>query len=130
MSAAAAALPVGHDRAAALFRAYDVLGRGLLDRATMVAALAELSVVAGLDEGSLNAVLAQDPATSRDHRYSLHEFLAMYERVGLHVAKVGAGTATTRTHMHAHARMHTHTCTGTCAHTMDMPGVVCLRVQL
>lgn len=56
VSAASAALPVGHDRAAALFRAYDVLGRGVLDRPSMVAALAELGVAAGLGEDALNQV--------------------------------------------------------------------------
>ncbi len=76
------------DKAAALFRAYDLMGRGWLSRTQMIAALSELSVVHGLGEKGLNQVLGQDPATSRDARYSLQDFLAMYERIGLYQVRL------------------------------------------
>ncbi|KAL6750779.1 hypothetical protein V8C86DRAFT_778764 [Haematococcus lacustris] len=83
--------PVGGlqpERAAALFRAYDLLGRGWLDRGQMVGALSEMGVAHGLGERGLNQVLNMDPQASREARYSLHDFLSMYERIGLWQHKV------------------------------------------
>ncbi len=84
------------ERAAQLFRAYDLLGRGWLTRTQMVAALSELSVVHGLGEKGLNEVLNQDPATSREARYTLQDFLSMYERIGLFQVRAGPHSATLR----------------------------------
>jgi hypothetical protein len=69
-------------------RAYDLLGRGYLTRSQMAAALSELGVMHGLGEKGLNQVLGQDPATSREARYNIQDFLSMYERMGLY--QVGA----------------------------------------
>jgi hypothetical protein len=117
---------LAHDKAAALFRSYDLMSRGWLSRSQMVAALSELSVMHGLGEKGLNQVssfhpsaltsrtsivqgcqfqqcsnqascnlmsrhassvmqvIGQDPQTKRDARYSLQDFMVMYERIGLY----------------------------------------------
>ncbi|KAG1663010.1 hypothetical protein FOA52_016025 [Chlamydomonas sp. UWO 241] len=69
--------------AAATFNAYDVEGRGFLDRGQMQSALSELGVLHGFTTAMIEDVLSQDPASSREQRYRLAEFLAMYERMAL-----------------------------------------------
>lgn len=70
------------ERAAALFRAYDVQGRGWLDRTQMVSAMAELGMASGMPDAAIGEVLSQDTNMSREHQYSLQDFLIVFGRIG------------------------------------------------
>ncbi|GAX74891.1 hypothetical protein CEUSTIGMA_g2337.t1 [Chlamydomonas eustigma] len=78
-----------YERAAATFRYYDVDSYGTLTRSEMVAALAEMGAMHGLSPKVIDEVLIQDPAVSRDARYTLHDFLDMYGRLSLNRSKAG-----------------------------------------
>eukprot|EP00200_Dunaliella_tertiolecta_P017645 CAMPEP_0202416830 /NCGR_PEP_ID=MMETSP1128-20130828/40837_1 /ASSEMBLY_ACC=CAM_ASM_000463 /TAXON_ID=3047 /ORGANISM="Dunaliella tertiolecta, Strain CCMP1320" /LENGTH=241 /DNA_ID=CAMNT_0049023957 /DNA_START=131 /DNA_END=852 /DNA_ORIENTATION=+ len=79
-----------HHKAALLFRAYDLTGCGWLTQNRMASALSELAlVVHHLDEDHLSELLRTEPnATNSAARYSLHDFLAMYDRLLRHCGGV------------------------------------------
>ncbi|KAF5836721.1 hypothetical protein DUNSADRAFT_5548 [Dunaliella salina] len=72
-----------HHKAALLFRAYDLTGCGWLTQGRMASALSELAlVVHHLDEDHLSELLRTEPnAANSEARYSLHDFLALYDRL-------------------------------------------------
>eukprot|EP00798_Chlamydomonas_sp_ICE-L_P008133 gene8133-1381_t len=71
------------DKAAAIFRAYDLDKRNQLDHDALMAALMELGALNGLTKKKLNEILAfgSESIANRHRTYTLVEFMSFAERI-------------------------------------------------